>query len=79
MKGHFATLAAVSSMALFAGNVVAHPGHSPADVTAELAAPLAGPDHLMVFGSVAVLGLLAAGRVAMLLAERRRAQKLNKR
>ena len=39
--------------ALFAGMFVstagAHPGHSPADLTAEVSQPLAGLDHFLVF------------------------------
>jgi hypothetical protein len=73
MNGKFATLlGATSAMGFFTGTVMAHPGHSPADVTAQLAAPLAGPDHFVAFTVASVLGVLAAARLALHLVERQK-------
>jgi hydrogenase/urease accessory protein HupE len=38
---------------------LAHPGHSPADLSAELSQPLAGPDHLFAFTALATTLLIA--------------------
>jgi hydrogenase/urease accessory protein HupE len=49
-----------TSMAAFAtwcgiSLAAAHPGHAPTDVAAQVSAPLAGPDHLLVAASLTVL------------------------
>jgi hydrogenase/urease accessory protein HupE len=73
MKGHLATLLGGSgAVALLASTASAHPGHSPVDVTAQLAAPLAGADHLFVFAAVSVIAALGAARLALHLIERRK-------
>ena len=73
MNGKFATLlAALGSIAFFASNTAAHPGHSPTDVAAQLAAPLAGKDHLFVFLTVSVLAALAVARLGLHLIDRRK-------
>jgi hydrogenase/urease accessory protein HupE len=72
MKGKIATLlGATSAMGIFSSTVLAHPGHSPADVTAQLGAPLAGPDHIMAFVVAGALAALGAARFAIYLASRR--------
>jgi len=73
MKGHLATLLGGSgAVAFLASNASAHPGHSPLDVTAQLAAPIAGADHLLVFAVVSVVAALGAARVALHVIERRK-------
>ena len=50
---------------LFLANIVsAHPWHAPTHVVAEFSQPLAGLDHLLVFGGVTSV-LLVALRFAM--------------
>jgi hydrogenase/urease accessory protein HupE len=53
-----------SVLAILAGTFVAnlasaHPGHSPADVAAEVSQPFAGADHFVVFIALASMLLLA--------------------
>lgn len=72
MKRKFATLlGATSAIGFLASNAAAHPGHSPTDVSSELAAPLAGPDHLIAFIVAGTLVMLGAARLALYVAERR--------
>ena len=40
--------------------VSAHPGHAPLDLTAQVSAPFAGPDHLMAFVGLSALLLIVA-------------------
>lgn len=72
MKGHFATLLGLTSAIAFLGNnASAHPGHSATDVAAQLAAPVAGADHAVVFAVAAGLATLAVTRLGFYLVERR--------
>lgn len=74
MKGHFATLFGVSALISVATIASAHPGHSPTDMAAQLSAPAAGTDHLMIFGALSVIAVLVATRVALHFLERRKRQ-----
>ncbi|HMJ89093.1 MAG TPA: hypothetical protein VK530_04720, partial [Candidatus Acidoferrum sp.] len=72
MKVQFATLLGLASaIAFVANNASAHPGHSPTDVAAQLAAPAAGADHLTMFGVVSLIVVLVVTRVALRIIERR--------
>jgi hydrogenase/urease accessory protein HupE len=44
--------------------VLAHPGHSSADLSAELSQPFAGPDHFLAFTGLVTI-LLIAFRLAL--------------
>jgi hypothetical protein len=73
MKGRLTTLlGSVGALALLTSPALAHPGHAATDVTAQLAAPLAGADHAAVFAIVSGLALLGAARLALYLSDRRR-------
>jgi hydrogenase/urease accessory protein HupE len=73
MKRKFATvLGATSALAFLTSTAAAHPGHSPADLKAQLAAPLAGPDHLAVFVMASTLIILGASRLALHFSDRRK-------
>lgn len=39
----------------------AHPGHAPTDTVAQVTAPLAGPDHLLVFVALSTVVLVTVG------------------
>ena len=56
-----------------ANNASAHPGHSPADVAAQVAQPFAGVDHFVAF-----LGLSAVLLVAFRFIGKSRAAKTEK-
>lgn len=51
--------AAVLWLAILAGDVSAHPGHSPTDVAAQVSQPWAGADHLVAFLALTLLLLMA--------------------
>jgi hydrogenase/urease accessory protein HupE len=74
MKGYFIRLfTPFAALAVLAASASAHPGHAPTDLVAELSAPLAGADHLMVTVTVSVLAALVLARLVTHLVERRRA------
>ena len=50
---------------------LAHPGHSPADLSAELSQPFAGPDHFLAFTALAATLLIALRLVLRSQAARR--------
>ena len=73
MKGRLTTLlGSAGALAVLTGTVGAHPGHAASDISAQLAAPLAGADHGLVFAVISGLAVLAAARVALYLSDRRR-------
>ncbi len=74
MKGHLAIMLAAAGTLASVGPVTAHPGHSPTDLTAQLAAPLAGPDHIAVLATLSVLAALVAARVVLHLVARQTAR-----
>ena len=73
MKGRLTTLlGSAGALGIWTSAAQAHPGHSAADVTAQLAAPLAGADHALVFAVVTGLALLGVARFALYFSDRRR-------
>jgi hydrogenase/urease accessory protein HupE len=62
-------VAAASS--LWAVHLFAHPGHSSGDVVAEVANPLAGPDHIVAFLAAAVLVAITVRALARCVRARR--------
>lgn len=68
-------LAAIAAIGVVPVTGSAHPGHSSADLAAQLSAPLAGPDHVTVFTVVGVLAAIAAARVALYVVERNSTQR----
>ena len=64
------TVTAAGSL-LGAITAIAHPGHAPGDVVAEVSSPLAGPDHLLAFLAAAGLAVL----IVRVLAKRTRANR----
>jgi hydrogenase/urease accessory protein HupE len=60
-----ATAAAAVLMAGLCGpaEVLAHPGHAPTDLAAQVSAPFAGPDHVVAFIVLSAVLLTAVWRL----------------
>jgi hydrogenase/urease accessory protein HupE len=52
------SIAAAAIGMLVPALVSAHPGHTPADLSAQVSEPLAGPDHFLVFVALSAVLLM---------------------
>jgi len=59
MRNKFSTMAVILAGSFLANIAVAHPGHGPTDLAAQVSRPLAGADHFAAFIALTSVLLLA--------------------